>query len=267
MLAEKIAKINRIPLVEDIKHTGPQLKHKQSKTEILPRLSARIVVAGPSGVGKGVLTMQLLLNPKFFRGCFERIFYFSQSASVDSNLRPLEKYCREELGQEEPCLFSEFDEEFLRGVLTRQLKITQYLKKRAEKGGSKKAMGVCIVIDDFIDMPSVVRKANGILSSIAIRGRHGFVTCIYLTQKYRGLGTEIRTQMNALMLFRQRSRFDLEAFLEENSAIVPREQLYQMYVKATSVDHGFLYCDLMQRDASKMFFSSFVSRLVPQSLE
>jgi len=73
--------------------------------------------------------------------------------------------------------------------------------------------------------------------------------------------------MNALMLFRQRSRFDLEAFLEENSAIVPREQLYQMYVKATSVDHGFLYCDLMQRDSSKMFFSSFVSRLVPHSLE
>ncbi len=127
-----------MPLVEDIKHIGPQLKHKQSKTEILPRLSARIVVAGPSGVGKGVLTMQLLLNPKFFRGCFERIFYFSQSASVDSNLRPLEKYCREELGQEEPCLFSEFDEEFLRGVLTSQLKITQYLKNALRREAQKR---------------------------------------------------------------------------------------------------------------------------------
>ena len=78
-----------MPTVDDIKHTGPQLKHKQSKTEILPRLSARVVIAGPSGVGKGVLTMQLLLNPQFYRGCFERIFYFSQSAAVDSHLLPL----------------------------------------------------------------------------------------------------------------------------------------------------------------------------------
>ena len=71
---------------QDIKHTGPVLKHKQSKTEILPRLSSRICVAGPSGVGKGVLVMQLLTNPEFYRGCFERIYYFSQSAKVDSNL-------------------------------------------------------------------------------------------------------------------------------------------------------------------------------------
>ena len=163
-------------------------------------------------------------------------------------------------------MFSEFDEGFLRDLLNRQLKITQHLKQRAANGGPKKAMGVCVVIDDFIDMPSVVRKANGVLSSIAIRGRHGFVTCFYMTQKYRALGTEIRTNFNALMFFRQRSRFDLGAFLEENSAIIPKEQLYQMYVKATGRDHGFLYCDLMQSNPDRMFYSSFNARLVPNQL-
>ena len=68
------------------------------------------------------------------------------------------------------------------------------------------------------------------------------------------------------MFFRQRSRFDLEAFLEENSAIIPRDQLYQMYVKATNRDHGFLYCDLMQSNPDKMFYASFNSRLVPNQL-
>jgi hypothetical protein len=255
-----------MPEVQDIKHTGPVLKHKQSKTNILPRLSSRICVAGPSGVGKGVLVMQLLTNPEFYRGCFERIYYFSQSAKVDSNLLGLKAYCEKELGQTEECLFSEFDEGFLRDLLNRQLKITQHLKQRAANGGPKKAMGVAVVIDDFIDMPSVVRKANGVLSSIAIRGRHANVTCFYMTQKYRALGTELRTNFNALMFFRQRSRFDLEAFLEENSAIIPREQLYQMYVKATSRDHGFLFCDLMQSDPNKMFYASFNARLVPNQL-
>ena len=76
-----------------------------------------------------------------------------------------------------------------------------------------------------------------------------------MTQKYRALGTEIRTNFNALMFFRQRSRFDLEAFLEENSAIIPKELLYQMYVKATNRDHGFLFCDLMQSDPDRMFYT------------
>ena len=151
----------------------------------------------------------------------------------------------------------------MRDLLNRKLKITQHLKQRAANGGPKKAMGVCVVVDDFIDMPSVVRKANGVLSSIAIRGRHGFVTCFYMTQKYRALGTEIRTHFNALMFFGQIEIW-LDAFLKENSAIVPKEQLYQMYVKATSRDHGFLYCDLMQSDPNKMFYSSFKARLMPR---
>ena len=75
MIAVKDA-INKMPEVQDIKHTGPVLKHKQSKTEILPRLSSRICVAGHSGVGKGVLVMQLLTNPEFYRGCFERILIY-----------------------------------------------------------------------------------------------------------------------------------------------------------------------------------------------
>ena len=81
-----------MPDVVDIKNVGVVLKHKQSKTEFLPSLSARLCVAGPSGVGKGVLVMQLLTNPEFYRGCFERIYYFSQSAKVDSNLLGLKSY-------------------------------------------------------------------------------------------------------------------------------------------------------------------------------
>ncbi len=79
-----------------------------------------------------------------------------------------------------------------------------------------------------------------------------------------GLGAEIRTKFNALMFFRQRSRFDLEAILEENSAIIPREQRDQLYLKANSRDHGFLYFDLMQSAPAKMFYASFNARLVPR---
>ena len=253
--------------IEPLKHTGVTLKLKQSSSAVLPKLSTRMIVSGPSGVGKGVLTCQLLLNPKFYRGCFERIFYFSQSAKVDSNLKPLQQYCKEELEQKEPCLYDSFDEEFLREHLEEQLQMTQHMKKRAEKQGKRTAAGfqTCIVIDDFADMPSVMRKAGGILATLFIRGRHANISVFVLTQKYKAISPEIRLNMNALCFFRQRSKFDLDAFLEENSAIVDRKTLEAMYRKATSQDHGFLYLNLMERDANKMFFKGFTSRLVISS--
>ena len=250
--------------IEPLKHTGVTLKLKQSQSEVLPRLSTRMVISGPSGVGKGVLTMQLLLNQKFYRGCFDRIFYFSQSAKVDSNLKGLETYCKEELGQKEPCLFDTFDEGFIRDHLEQQLAVTQYIKKQAEKKGKRTAKGFqsCIVIDDFADMPSVMRKAGGILNTLFIRGRHANVSVFVLTQKYRAISPEIRLNMNSLCFFRQRSKFDLDAFLEENNAIASRQTLEAMYRTATSQDHGFLYLNLMERDANKMFFKGFASRLM-----
>ncbi len=36
-----------------------------------------------------------------------------------------------------------------------------------------------------------------------------------------------------------------------------------MYVRATSRDHGFLYCELMQSNPERMFYSSFNARLLP----
>ena len=141
--------------------------------------------------------------------------------------------------------------------------MTQYIKKHAEKHGKRTAAGFqcCIVIDDFADMPSVMRKAGGILNTLFIRGRHANVSVFVLTQKYRAISPEIRLNMNALCFFKQRSKFDLDAFIEENSAIVSRQTLEAMYRAATSQDHGFLYLDLMQRDADNMFYKGFSSRL------
>ena len=192
-----------MPEVEPLKEVGVTLKLKQSPTEILPRLSTKAILSGPSGVGKGVLMTQLLLNPKFYRGCWDRILYFSQSARVDSNLLPLKRYCEEEMEQKEPCLYDEFDHEMLREHLAEQLELIQFVKKRAAKRGKRTAEGfqTCVIVDDFADMPSVMRKAGGVLNSLAIRGRHANISLFILTQKYRALAPELRLNANAIFFF------------------------------------------------------------------
>jgi hypothetical protein len=231
------------------------LELKQSKSDFLPKLPVRAIVAGPSGAGKGILVSKLLLDPKYYRGCFERIYYLSQSAKVDHNLKPLKRYCEDVLGQKEECIYDEFDEEMLRGLLARQLKLTAYLKDNKAKRG----YSIAIIIDDFADMPSVVR--GGLLSSLFIRGRHANISTFVLTQRYRALDPAIRINATALFFFRSRNGKDLEAMIEENSALAHRRDIDQLYRKATAKQYGFLYIDLQAKDLDNMFYASFDSLL------
>jgi hypothetical protein len=256
-----------MPTVEPLKQTGVELILRQSKTPILPTLSSRVIISGPSGVGKGNLVAQMLLNPLFYRGCFDEILYFSASAQVDPNLNPIRKYCEEHLEQSRPCLYDTFDEQFLRDHLDEQLKLVRYTKKQAAKEGKRKVKGwqTIVIIDDFADSPEVMRKSGGILESLFIRGRHANVSVFLLTQKYRALSPVCRLNANAICFFSQRSQFDLQAFLDETSAAVPRKELEALYRRATLQDHGFLYCNLM--GSVPRFFSSFEKELIPPSLQ
>ena len=219
-------------------------------------LPLRMVVSGPSGSGKGILTSKLLLET--FRGKFSKIYYFSASSTLDINLGPLQKYCEEHLGQGEkdPCLYDSWDEEVLEGILERQKKVCDLVKKR----GSKRKFHICIVCDDFATERRVVR--GGTLERLFLRGRHFNASCLVLTQYYRLLSPSIRTNATALALFKLRSGADYQAIMSENSAIVKRKILEELYDIATSKPFGFLLILLAESDPSKMFFSGLDTRLV-----
>ena len=59
--------------------TCKEFKHKQAPGDnpaIAPLPSNQLLVAPPNS-GKTVLVRNLLLNPKLYRGCFERAYVFS----------------------------------------------------------------------------------------------------------------------------------------------------------------------------------------------
>jgi hypothetical protein len=86
---------------------------------------------------------------------------------------------------------------------------------------------------------------------------------LVLTQYYRILSPSIRTNATALAIFRLRSGADKEAIMSENSAIVKRKTLEDLYDIATSKPFGFLLILLSEADPSRMFFSGLHTRLVP----
>ena len=224
-------------------------------TDVLGPPPLRIIIAGPSGSGKGILTSEILL--KHHRNKYARIYYFSASAKVDDNLKPLQKYCEEVLGQKEPCLYDQWDESVIEELLERQTRIVEYMKQKK----IKKKFYIAVICDDFANERRVVR--GGLLERLYLRGRHINVSCFVLTQYYRLLSPAIRTNATCLAVFRMRNIKDLEAILEENSALVNKDKLKIMYEKAVSKPFGFLFLKLSETDVNHIFYGSFDTHLIP----
>ena len=126
-------------------------------------------------------------------------------------------------------------------ILEVQKDITESMKKN----GKRKLFGVLVIVDDFADDASVCRGSRGdVLKTLYVRGRHFGITVVVATQKYRLLSPVLRCQATALYCYKLRSKQDLDAFIEETSAAVNKNQLLKYYREATDPKFSFLYVNL-----------------------
>ena len=242
--------------IEPLKEPG--YEYPQSKTQILPKLPVRALVLGPGSGGKTTMITRLLVDKQFYGGKFSRIYWFSPSATVDDGLDPLKDYVKNLQDQEaDPTFHDDFDVDFIKKLLERQKKITEYLKRK----GTKRRFNICIVVDDHADNPSAMHRAGGILETLYVRARHFGLSTIVSSQKLKLISSTVRVNLTALFVFRLRNHSDLlEGVVREYSALIDAKTLMAMYRAAVSRPYGFLYVDLLAKDLDHMFYSSFISR-------
>ena len=141
----------------------------------------------------------------------------------------------------EQCWWDEWDEGALRQILAQQKKITQQSKQL----GMKKLYQVLIVLDDMADSPQVHKKTgDGILDTLFIRGRHYCINTWVSTQKLRLMPSAVRVNTMWYCVFRLRNQLELDALVEELSAMLPKDVLYGMYEEATREKYSFWYVNL-----------------------
>ena len=245
----------------DIKPIKTQsFEWKQPKAEFLPRSPhGKFIVSGPSGTGKSVVVQNMILSKELYRGVYEKIYYLSATAMLDSGLRPICEYAEQVLKQDpehDPCVMH-WDEERLRKIIQKQKAAVVKAKKMNLK---KPLPQILVVIDDLADNKQVVK--GSLLSSIYISGRHYGCHCWVLTQRYRLLDQNLRTNANGLIFFRARNGKDVEAFEEENSGLVDKKTLHEMYDYATRERYKFLFINLNEPSADDAFYKAFDSKLV-----
>ena len=81
------------------------------------------------------------------------------------------------------------------------------------------------------------------------------------------LDVSLRVNSNALFVFRLRNYKDLEAILEEFSAMLNKKQLQEVYEHCTVDRFSFMYMNLNESDPQKAFYRCFDARLSIKSPE
>ena len=87
------------------------------------------------------------------------------------------------------------------------------------------------------------------------------ISTIVSTQKYRAISNIIRVNATNLYVFRLRNAGDLEAWIDECSAVADKKTLLQLYQIATAEPYSFLFIKLNAKKVQDMFYIRFDKRL------
>ena len=117
-------------------------------------------------------------------------------------------------------------------------------------------------MEDFADSAAFSRHST-LRHELYTRGRHAAISSITSVQRYRVLSPIIGVNATALIVFRLRNTKEYEAICEENSAVVSRDQVKEIYHAATSEPYSFLYVNALAKSADEMFYLRLDHPIVP----
>ena len=242
---------NSVPIIKPRNIT--EYEYKQSKYPHVPKILFRSIIVASSTGGKTVGIQNLILD--VYRDCFSRIFIFSPSVNTDPTFVEVKKYIRNSMHvdeKQEQIYFEHYNPEELEKVIETQTKIITYMKDHK----IHKLHSILIVIDDHADDLNFVRHSK-LLHGLATRGRHQAINLVLSTQKYRSLANIIRLNASSLYIFKLKNQSELDAFIEENSALVDKKTLLDMYKEAVKEPYSFFYININSKDINKTFHIRF----------
>jgi len=212
-----------------------------------------------------MIILNLLL--RYYKDCFQRIWFFSPSIKLDPQYQPLRKYLEKMADQDkEPLMFEDFDHQALGRILADQKEICEECRKR-----KMKLPQVCIILDDLADRGDILTKRQGAAAggshivTLATRGRHMAVTWIVSSQVLNLVGTVIRKNCRCMCIWRLRNAKEVETLWEELSGVYDKNTVMDMYREATAEPFSFLFVRLDAKTRETMFFLRFEAALVPES--
>ena len=100
-------------------------------------------------------------------------------------------------------------------------------------------------------------KYSKVLHGLYTKSRHFGLSVITATQKYNALAPIVRLNTSSPYMFKLKNMKEIESFIEEQSALVDKKTLYEIYKVATEEPYSFLFVKLRESDANKISMVRF----------
>ena len=197
---------------------------------------------------------------RHYRGCFDRIYLYSPSASIDKGWDALRKYVEEEQGidqSKEKTFFDEFDAKALQEQVDTQMKVAELAKKR----GMKEIPQVLWIFDDMADDPVTMHNNHNIIASLACRSRHYGGNLFVAVKKYRSLANIVRVNLSAMFIWPAPNMKERKAIIEELAGNHSEKDIEEMLQHVARKPHAFLFANLKAKNPDDMFMDSLTSKI------
>jgi hypothetical protein len=202
----------------------PELSKKENNM-IIPPLGSSVLISGKSGSGKSTLLANLLLDKRFYKGWFDKIFLFSPTANGDDIQKQLKipaKY-----------VFTDLEEapELLEVILRSQ-------KEALEGTSADKAKQYAIIFDDVIGDTRFMNTKE--FTQCFYQVRHVCCTTFICTQHFTRVPRICRLQANFIFYFAG-SMSEIEILVEEFAPPnMTKNEFRQLVIDATDEPFAFL---------------------------
>jgi len=201
----------------------------------LPNINFKIAIIGASQrSGKTTVILNFLLRDKYYKQYFhgDDIFLISNN-KLDNKLAMLKE--EKEIPNSNiheydenmlEAIYDELEDDFMASIEMKEIPTPKL-----------------IVFDDVAYSGKLKDKTAGIVSKIAMNGRHAQISSIFTSQKYSLLSTGLRTNLSAAILFSTNNK-ELELIESDMNFLNNKQDFFKMFRKATAEPNSFMVVDL-----------------------
>jgi hypothetical protein len=161
--------------------------------KVFERIPLAMLMVGKRRSGKTKLLTEML-NTKYFKKKFDRIYLFSPTVQLDSTWG--------DVRNKNVIFYDEYYDDTIEAIMKLQSAIPENERKHQ-----------MIILDDFAE--KLKGKRGHALEKLATKGRHFKLSFIFTTQKYNLAPTVIRNNIDEVIFFRVSNNMELKTIEEE----------------------------------------------------
>lgn len=188
-------------------------KKKQNKDieKIFETEPAKVFyISGKRNSGKSYFTIQMLINKHLLKNKFDELYIINPTLNYDNKWKLLDI--------PEENIFGEFSLDLLE-------RLDNYFQ---DKFSQNNKINFCLVLDDCLSSKDFKKNHANIFDKMIYIGRHYNLNMIILSQKFKGISTGIRSNIDYFITFDTYNDNEKKTIFEE-MGIGTKKQFYEIW--------------------------------------